>query len=87
VSSVGSVPRSYLEDHRRYKLWRVTRVEAGSNTSTATLRVVGGDEKEVSNLRQQNMVTSPKGLGPKKDYAGSSMYKRPTRLLVREGAP
>jgi hypothetical protein len=28
------------------------RVEAGSNTSTVTLRVVGGDEKEVSNLRQ-----------------------------------
>jgi hypothetical protein len=27
-------------------------VEAGSNTSTVTLRVVGGDEKEVSILRQ-----------------------------------
>jgi hypothetical protein len=27
-------------------------VEAGSNTSTVALRVVGGDEKEVSNLRQ-----------------------------------
>jgi hypothetical protein len=25
-------------------------VEAGSNTSTVTLRVVGGDEKEVSKL-------------------------------------
>jgi hypothetical protein len=31
---------------------RQTRVEEGSNTSTVTLRVVGGDEKEVSNLRQ-----------------------------------
>jgi hypothetical protein len=29
-----------------------TRVEAGSDTSTVTLRVVGGDEKEVSNPRQ-----------------------------------
>jgi hypothetical protein len=29
-----------------------TRVEEGSNTSTVTLRVVGGDEEEVSNLRQ-----------------------------------
>jgi hypothetical protein len=29
-----------------------TRVEAGSNTSTVTLRVVGGDEKEVSNPSQ-----------------------------------
>jgi hypothetical protein len=27
-------------------------VEAGSNTSTVTLRVVGGDEREVSNQRQ-----------------------------------
>jgi hypothetical protein len=30
----------------------ITRVEAGSNTSTVTLRVVRGDEKEVSYLRQ-----------------------------------
>jgi hypothetical protein len=29
-----------------------TRVEAGSNISTVTLRVVGGDEKGVSDLRQ-----------------------------------
>jgi hypothetical protein len=25
--------------------WFITRVEEGSNTSTVTLRVVGGDEK------------------------------------------
>jgi hypothetical protein len=30
----------------------ITSVEAGSNTSTVTLRVVPGDEKEVSDLRQ-----------------------------------
>jgi hypothetical protein len=48
----------------------LTRVKAGSNTSIVTLRVVGGDEKEVSNLRQQNMVSSSKGLGPGKDCAG-----------------
>jgi hypothetical protein len=29
-----------------------SRVESGSNTYTVTLRVVGGDEKELSNLRQ-----------------------------------
>jgi hypothetical protein len=45
-------------------------VEMVSNTSTVTLRVIGGDKKEVSNLRQQNMVTSPKGLGREEDYAG-----------------
>jgi hypothetical protein len=34
------------------------------------------------------MVRSPKGLGPKKDYAGSasSIYKRHARPLVREDA-
>jgi hypothetical protein len=30
----------------------ILSVDAGSNTSTVTLLVVGGDEKEVSNLRQ-----------------------------------
>jgi hypothetical protein len=29
-------------------------VEVGSNISTVTLRVVGGDEKEVSNLRDSD---------------------------------
>jgi hypothetical protein len=36
------------------------------------------------------MVTSPKGLGPEKDYAGEGqqhIYERQTRPLVREGAP
>jgi hypothetical protein len=45
VFSLRSVPR-----HKQDKLgagasW-ATRVEAGSNTSTVTLRVVGDDEKE-----------------------------------------
>jgi hypothetical protein len=38
---VGSVQRSYLE----YNWSNPTRVEAGSNTSTVTMRVVGGDKK------------------------------------------
>jgi hypothetical protein len=45
-------------------------VEARSNTSTVTLRVVGGDEKGSLKSETVNMVTSPKGLGPEKDYAG-----------------
>jgi hypothetical protein len=45
-------------------------VEAGANTSTVTLRVVEAMKREVSNLRQQNMVASPNGLEPKKDCAG-----------------
>jgi hypothetical protein len=66
----------------------VSAVEAGSNTSTMTPRVVGGDEKEVSNMRQYSMVTIPKGLGSNTTLArASSLYKRQTRLLVREGPP
>jgi hypothetical protein len=37
-----SIPRLY-KCKLKLELW-TTRVEAGSNTSTVTLRVVGGDE-------------------------------------------
>jgi hypothetical protein len=38
-------PRDYVSNTEQNQV-RITRVEAGSNTSTVTLRVVGGDEKE-----------------------------------------
>jgi hypothetical protein len=44
-------PQNYIT-RTQGRLKGSTRVEAGSNTSTVTLRLVGGDEKEVSNLRQ-----------------------------------
>jgi hypothetical protein len=48
VFSMWSVPRGY----KREEVCSITRVEAGSNTSTVTLRVVEeGDDKGVSNLR------------------------------------
>jgi hypothetical protein len=40
-----SVSRLYREVHRGIKETADSRVEAGSNTSTVTLRVVEGDEK------------------------------------------
>jgi hypothetical protein len=43
VLSVGSDPRLCNEDPTTAEIY--TRVEAESNTSTVTLRVVGGDEK------------------------------------------
>jgi hypothetical protein len=49
LSSMWSV-RGYISGTETEE--RGARVKAGSNTSTVTLRVVGGDEKEVSNLRQ-----------------------------------
>jgi hypothetical protein len=48
--SMWSVPKCYMQGTKLVD--SSTRVEAGSNTSTVTLRVVGGDEKEVSNLRE-----------------------------------
>jgi hypothetical protein len=47
----------------------VTRVEAGSNTSTVTLRVVGGDEKGSLNCETVKYGLSPKEHGPEKDCA------------------
>jgi hypothetical protein len=50
-------------------------MEAGSSTSTVVLRGVVGDKKGVSNLRQQNMVTSPTGLGPENDCPGEGQQQ------------
>jgi hypothetical protein len=50
VFSMRSMLRLYSK-HQQGKLV-VSLVEAGSNTSTVALRVVGDDEKEVLNLRQ-----------------------------------
>jgi hypothetical protein len=46
-------------------------------------------KREISNLRQKNMVTNPRGLGPKKDYAGEEEQHIQNKggPLVREGAP
>jgi hypothetical protein len=46
----------------------LTRVEVGSNTSTLTLRVVGGDEK--GSLKSETVKYGPKGLGPENICAG-----------------
>jgi hypothetical protein len=43
ASSAWSVPRSYLEDSWRYSA--VSCLEAGSNTSTVALLMLGGNEK------------------------------------------
>jgi hypothetical protein len=54
-------------------------VEAGSNTSTVTLRVVGGDEKE--SLEFETVKSDPRMTALAR---GSSNSKRQTRPLVRE---
>jgi hypothetical protein len=62
-----------------------TRVEAGSNTSTVTLRVVGGDEK--GSLKSEAVKYGLKSQGTRTRERLRWQYKRQTRPLVREGAP
>jgi hypothetical protein len=57
--STRSVPRCYKEDNWSKSL--KTRVEAGSNISTVTLRVVGGDEK--GSLESETVKYSRKSHG------------------------
>jgi hypothetical protein len=67
----------------------ISRVEAGSNTSTVTLRIVGGDEK--GSLESETVKCGYESHGtrtPKITALGMarSNSKRQTRPLVREGA-
>jgi hypothetical protein len=66
--STWSVPKGYKQDEV-WSLFR-TRVEAGSNTSTVTLRVVGGDE--MGSLESETVKYGRKSQGTKteKDCAG-----------------
>jgi hypothetical protein len=63
-------------------------VEAVSNATTVTLRIVVGDKN--GSLKSETVKYGPqsKGLGPKKDWArASSTYKRQTRPLTRGRPP
>jgi hypothetical protein len=74
-----SVPRGYLEDN-----WGDpgTRVEAGSNTSTVTLRVVGGDEK--GSLKSE---TVKYGREYQRTRTRDRLRWRSIRLSSERGAP
>jgi hypothetical protein len=50
-------------------------VEEGTNTSTVTLRVVGGDEKGSLESETVNMVAIPMGLGPENYCAGEGQQQ------------
>jgi hypothetical protein len=73
------------------KKLRTSHVEAGSNTSTVALRVVGGDKKGSleSETVKYGRESRPTGLGTRMTVLAraSSNRKRQTRPLVRENAP
>jgi hypothetical protein len=72
VFSRRSVPRSYKQNKLGVSdfFQRPSGVEAESNTSTVTLRVVGGDEKGSLESETENTVTSSTRLGPVNDCVG-----------------
>jgi hypothetical protein len=83
----GFASRLYNED--LIKLELVTLVEAGSNTSTVTLRIVGGDEKASLKSEAVKYGEESQGTRIRRKIAlakATSIYKRQTRPLVREGS-
>jgi hypothetical protein len=65
------------------------RVEAGSNTSTVTLRVVGGDGKESLKSKTVKYGHESKWLGHEKDYAveGQHYIQKTDPSSCQRGAP
>jgi hypothetical protein len=67
---VRSVPRLYNEDQLPLAISPETRVETGSNTSTVTLRVVGGDEKGSLKSEKVKYGRKSQGTWTREDCAG-----------------
>jgi hypothetical protein len=65
--------------------WVESLVEAGSNTSTVALRVVGGDEK--GSLQSEKVKYGRESHGMIALATASRNSNRQTRPLVRESAP
>jgi hypothetical protein len=85
-----SVPRGYKKGQTRSfnSVEFRTRVEAGSNTYTVTLRVVRGDEKGSLKSETVKYGHESKGLGPKKlRWRGPAAYTKDRPVLSSERAP
>jgi hypothetical protein len=66
-----------------------TRVEAGSNTSTVTLRVVGGDEKKSVSSETVKYGREPQGIRTRERlrWPGPAAYEKDRHVLASERAP
>jgi hypothetical protein len=86
VFSVRSVPKLYNEQQLRL---RATRVEAGPNTPTVTLRVVGGDEK--GSLKTETVKYGREFEGTRIPerlcWQGPAAYTKDRPVLSSERAP
>jgi hypothetical protein len=83
VFPVGADPRLYNEELRP-----APRMEAGSNTSTVTLRVVGGDEK--GSLKSETVKYGRESQGTwtkeRLRWQGPAAYIKPRPVLSSERA-
>jgi hypothetical protein len=86
----------HVQQYRLFSVWssrglcKGVRVEAGSNTSTVTLRVVGSDEKgsPKCDTVKHDHESQETRTREKLRWQGPAPYtKKQTRPLVREGAP
>jgi hypothetical protein len=86
---VFCLPSASAHKRTRNSFAGVSRVEAGSNTSTVTLRVVVGDKK--GRLKSERVKYGRESHGTQTRVTAlaraSSNYKRQTRSPVRERAP
>jgi hypothetical protein len=82
VFSVRSVPRLYKKN-------QLTRVEAGSNASTVTLRVIGGDEK--GSLKSETVKYGHECQGTRNlerlRWRGPAAYTKDRSVLSLEREP
>jgi hypothetical protein len=88
VLSVRSVPGVYNEGELSLEK-SVTRVEAGSNTSTVTLRFVGGDEK--GSLKSETVKYGRESQGTRTRerlrWQGPAAYTKDRPVISSERAP
>jgi hypothetical protein len=87
VSSIRSVQNGFKEDNWGNPV--CTHVETGSNTSTMSLRVVGGNEE--GSLKSETVKYRRESQGTRTRerlwWQGPPAYTKDTRPLVRESAP
>jgi hypothetical protein len=82
-----SVRRCY--NRELWSLVTITRVEAGSNTSTVTLRVVGGDEKGCLKFETIKYGREYQGTRTREKlrWQGPAAYTKDRPVLSSERAP
>jgi hypothetical protein len=87
VFSTRSVQRDYKGDNRGNQVRIVTRVEVGSNTSTVTLQVVGGDEKRSLTSETVKYGCESRGTRTRERLCWQAACTKDRSVLSSERAP